>query len=57
MQDILTRIYHGENLPLTEMAQVVDTIMQGKCRDGEIAAFLLALREKGARCAYSENHR
>ena len=47
MQDILTRIYGGEHLPLTEMAQVVDTIMQGKCRDEDIAALLLALREKG----------
>ena len=47
MQDILTRICGGENLPLTEMAQVVDAVMQGKCRDEEIAALLLALREKG----------
>ena len=48
MQDILTRICRGENLPLAEMAQVVDTIMRGKCRDEEIAALLLApARERG----------
>ena len=40
-------IKEGTSLPLTEMTEVMDSIMEGKCKDAEIKAFLVALHEKG----------
>jgi len=37
----------GENLTVEEMSSVVDTIMQGKCGEEEVADLLLGLRAKG----------
>ena len=37
----------GSHLPLTEMTQVMDSIMEDQCKDAEIKAFLVALHEKG----------
>jgi anthranilate phosphoribosyltransferase len=47
VQDLLQRLARGENLSQAEVTQVVDTIMQGGCAEDDIAALLLALREKG----------
>ena len=40
-------IKEGNSLPTTEMTQVMDSIMEGQCKDPEIKAFLVALHEKG----------
>jgi anthranilate phosphoribosyltransferase len=47
MLEAIERVSRGEDLSMDEMSAVVDTIMQGRCPDEEIARLLLALREKG----------
>ncbi len=46
-RSVLGRISGGEDLALAEMSAVVDTIMQGRWSDDEIALLLNALRQKG----------
>ncbi len=43
----LQRVARGEHLSLDEMSAAIDVIMDGQLADEQIAAFLLALREKG----------
>ena len=43
----LGRLAAGENLSATEMGQVIDLVMQGRCAPNEIALLLTALRAKG----------
>jgi len=45
--DFVERLRRGVHLSLDEMSGVVDLIMQGQCREDQIADFLLALRAKG----------
>lgn len=47
LQAILTRLCGGEDLSMDEMADAIDVIMRGAVQEEEIAALLLALREKG----------
>lgn len=46
-QEALGRVSGGEDLSLEEMADVIDIVMQGSCRDEEIGLLLTALRAKG----------
>ncbi len=45
--DFVDRLRRKEHLALAEMSAVVDVIMQGRCREQDIADLLLALRAKG----------
>ena len=47
MKEFLGRVSGGENLSMTEMSDVIDTIMQGKASEQEIALLLTALSAKG----------
>ena len=47
MKDILGRVSGGEDLSMDEMSSAIDTIMQGRASDEEIAMLLTALRAKG----------
>ncbi len=51
MQEILGRLSAGEDLAMDEMAQTIESIMQGQCDDGEIGLLLTALRAKGETAA------
>jgi anthranilate phosphoribosyltransferase len=47
MQEEIRRVQSGQDLTLAEMSALVDSMMQGKCSEGDIAELLLALRAKG----------
>jgi anthranilate phosphoribosyltransferase len=46
-KDILGRVSGGEDLSMAQMADVMDSIMEGRWPDAEIALLLTALRAKG----------
>lgn len=45
------KVTSGEDLTMAEMAEVIDLVMSGQCKDDQIAALLLKLREKGETAA------
>ena len=47
IRDATQQANNGESLTQQQMTDVVDKIMQGKCKAGEISALLVALHEKG----------
>lgn len=47
IQSMIDRVTNGEDLSMQEMASAIDAIMLGQCSEAEIAALLLALRDKG----------
>jgi len=47
MKDHILKIQNKENLSREEIEEVMHEIMSGEAHDDDIAAFLLALREKG----------
>lgn len=46
----IQRIEAGSHLTMTEMSDVMDQIMQGRCSESQMASLLLALHEKGETC-------
>ena len=47
MKEVLARVSGGDDLSMEEMSDVIDTIMQGKASEKEIALLLTALSAKG----------
>ena len=47
IEAILAKLVERENLSVAEIRSALEAIMEGRCREGEIAAFLTALRMKG----------
>lgn len=47
LTEITGRVSGGDDLTMDEMAQAIDYMMQGRCKDEEIGLLLIALRAKG----------
>ncbi len=47
IQDAIKKVVEGQDLPETEMAAVMEEIMDGACTAAQISCFLTALRLKG----------
>ncbi|MBI3463331.1 MAG: anthranilate phosphoribosyltransferase, partial [Planctomycetes bacterium] len=47
IEAILAKLIERENLSVAEIRSAMEAIMEGKCREAEMAAFLTALRMKG----------
>ncbi len=47
IREATRQVTDGESLDQDQMTEVVDAIMEGKCKAGEISALLVALHEKG----------
>jgi len=47
IETIVARVRRGEHLSMEEMDEAISRIMEGVCREGEIAELLVGLHEKG----------
>lgn len=47
LTEITGRVSGGDDLTMDEMAEAIDFVMQGRCKDEEIGLLLMALRAKG----------
>ncbi|MDH3718641.1 MAG: anthranilate phosphoribosyltransferase [Planctomycetota bacterium] len=47
LEKVIGRVLAGHDLPMQEMADTMDAVMDGRCDDAEVAVLLTALRGKG----------
>lgn len=47
LENVIGRVMAGHDLPMQEMADAMDAVMDGRCDDAEVAVLLTALRAKG----------
>ena len=54
MKKIFEQLYRGEHLSFEEMAAIAETIFNGQLSEGQLGAFLVALKYNGV--SVSESH-
>ncbi|NIL96580.1 MAG: anthranilate phosphoribosyltransferase [Planctomycetales bacterium] len=47
LEDAIGQVLAGHDLPMEDMADAIDAVMEGRCTDAEVAVLLTALRGKG----------
>ncbi|MBW2000740.1 MAG: anthranilate phosphoribosyltransferase, partial [Deltaproteobacteria bacterium] len=47
IKEAISKVVRGEDLPQSQMEEVMEEIMSGRATDAQIGAFITAMRMKG----------